>query len=150
MGDSHMIYKWICVIGCIALLMYGCSRKQDIQNDCFQPFSILATDYLDSIEPQVWKIIGRNAGDDFLQENEILGFVVDRDFSSFMEPLTDREVLKFTGRVYKFWPSWPEKYLGGSHKNIQYEVLISHHKYLVFDERPRNKHLPSVEKRCDF
>ncbi|WP_217557902.1 hypothetical protein [Vibrio metschnikovii] len=145
-----MIYKWICVVGCISLLMYSCSRKQDIQDDCFQPFSILATDYFGTKEPQRWKIIGKNAGDDFLKENEILGFVVDSDFSSFMEPLVDREVLKFTGRVYKFWPSWPEKYLGGGRKNIQYEVLIGYDKYLIFDERPRNKRIPSVEKRCDF
>ncbi|WP_339374282.1 hypothetical protein [Vibrio metschnikovii] len=110
----------------------------------------MATDYFGTKEPQIWKIIGKNAGDDFLKENEILGFVVDSDFSSFMEPLVDREVLKFTGRVYKFWPSWPEKYLGGGRKNIQYEVLIGYDKYLIFDERPRNKRIPSVEKRCDF
>jgi len=150
MIDRYMIYKWICVLGCITLLIYSCSRKQEIQNGCFQSFSILATDYFGTSEPQVWKIIGKNAGDDFLLDNEILGFVVDRDFSSYMEPLADREVLKFTGRVYKSWPSWPEKHLGGGRKNIQYEVLINHGKYLVLDRRSRSKHIPSIEKRCDF
>ncbi|WP_041473109.1 hypothetical protein [Vibrio atlanticus] len=145
-----MIYKWICVLGCITLLIYNCSRKQEIQNGCFQSFSILATDYFGTSEPQVWKIVGKNAGDDFLLDNEILGFVVDSDFSSYMEPLADREVLKFTGRVYKSWPSWPEKHLGGGRKNIQYEVLINHGKYLVLDRRSRSKHIPSIEKRCDF
>ncbi|HHF3021678.1 TPA: hypothetical protein ACPJ0R_004755, partial [Vibrio diabolicus] len=149
-GDRYMIFKWIFVIGCIALLIYSCSRKQDIQDDCFQSFSILATDYFGTNEPQIWKIIGKNAGDDFLKENEILGYVVERDFSSYMEPLANKEILKFTGRVYKFWPSWPQKHLGGGRKNIQYEVLIDHGKYLVLDKRSRNKHIPLVEKRCDF
>lgn len=145
-----MSYKWVCVVGCIALLVYSCSRKQDIQNGCFPSFSMLATDYFGTNEPHIWRILGNSAGDDFLQENEILGYVVERDFSSDMEPLAKKEILKFTGRVYKFWPSWPEKYLGGGDKNIQYEVLVGSDKYLIFDDSPRNKHIPSFEKRCDF
>lgn len=145
-----MNYKWIYVVGCIVLLIYNCSRKEHIESDCFQPFSMLATVYFDTDEPQIWKIIGRNAGDDFLLDNEISGFVVERDFAQYMEPLPENGVLKFTGRVYKFWPSWPEKYIGGGNKNIQYEVLVSNGKYLVFDDNPRNKHIPPLDKRCDF
>nr|WP_086938051.1 hypothetical protein [Thaumasiovibrio occultus] len=145
-----MNYRWICGVGVVALFLSGCSRIQDIQKDCFQPFAMLATDYFGTEAPHIWNISGNSAGDEFLQENDVLGYIVSDGMGNRKVPLNDGDVLQFTGRVYMIWPSWPEKYLGGSTKNIQYEVVVGDGKYLIFDESPRNKHLPFVQRRCDF
>lgn len=109
-GGRYMNYKLIIVLVCV-VLMYSCSRKERIESGCFQPFSVLATEYFGTNEPQRWEIVGRNAGDEFLLKNGILGFVVERNFVQNMKPLSEKGLLKFTGRVCKFWPSWAEKYL---------------------------------------
>nr|WP_086941165.1 hypothetical protein [Thaumasiovibrio occultus] len=145
-----MNYRWICGVGVVALFLSGCSRIQDIQKDCFQPFAMLATDYFGTARPHIWRMTRKAADYDFLQENDVLGLVLSTGGGINMEPLADREVLQFTGHIIKIWPSWREKYLDGNEKNIHYEVVVGDEKFLVIGASPRNKYIPPVAKRCDF
>ncbi|MFA0569694.1 hypothetical protein [Vibrio gallaecicus] len=140
---------WIFII-IVSTLVYGCMRRESIERNCFEPFSISPTDYFNTPEPQLWYIIGGNSGDDFLVDNNIFAYVVEGDFAQKMTPLDPDSSVNFTGNVYKFWPSWPEKFLGGGDNNIQFEVFIDRGKFLVFDELERNENIPSIEERCDF
>lgn len=83
-------------------------------------------------------------------DSGVMGFVVEYDIVADALPLADDGVLNFTGNVYKFWPSWAEKHIGGGQKNIQLEVELAGQTYLVFSEIPRNERFPVLAHRCEF
>ncbi|WP_261383076.1 hypothetical protein [Vibrio kanaloae] len=105
-----MNYKLIIVLVCV-VLMYSCSRKERIESGCFQPFSVLATEYFGTNEPQRWEIVGRNAGDEFLLKNGILGFVVERNFAQNMKPLSEKAYLNLQVVFISFGQAGPKNTL---------------------------------------
>ncbi|MAM00511.1 MAG: hypothetical protein CL583_18885 [Alteromonadaceae bacterium] len=130
------------------VLLTGCYRKLVVESDCFAPFSVKATEYLNAESPQIWYAIGGNNGDDELLDLQIRGVIVEYDFAQRMSPLPPESILKFTGNIYKIRPSWAEANIGSGSRHILIEVNMNGEKYLVFDEKPRNSHLPELAPRC--
>ena len=132
------------------LFLTGCYKKYAFETNCFDPFSIEATEYFDAPSPHIWPLRRSNTQAAELVDSGVMGFVVEYDIVADALPLADDGVLNFTGNVYKFWPSWAEKHIGGGQKNIQLEVELAGQTYLVFSDIPRNERFPVLAHRCEF
>ncbi|MGM0769068.1 MAG: hypothetical protein ACQEV6_13680 [Pseudomonadota bacterium] len=133
-----------------SLPLTGCYRKYAIETNCFEPFSIEATEYFDAPSPHIWPLRRSNAQAAALLDSGVMGFIVEYDIVSDALPLSDDGVLTFSGNVYKFWPGWAEMHIGGGRKNLQLEVEMADRTYLVFSDTPRNERFPVLAHHCEF
>lgn len=137
-----MNYKQLVMI-MVVLQLTGCFRTQEILTDCFDSFTSTVGKHTESKEAYVYPFKRDAIGEEYLLNNDIVGYIFDHDVSFHRNIISTSSALIYTGDVYRYNPAIIESVFSGLKKHIQLVVEVEGRRYLLPNRY--QEELPSIQ-----